>query len=506
MKLKLTVAALMLGTALVGCTSEQAPLTDNGTGTTGGTTTGGNTGTGGTTTGGTTTTGGGTTGGQTIAPTATARSFTDLGNTPLNVTAANGLLQGNSGATVTVVSPTTKGGTVTVNADGSFTYTPAANFTGTDTFSYTLTNSAGSSSAIVTITIAGVGFYVNNQAAAPGQGTFAAPFPTLAQAVAAAGSQSGAQLVVFQGDGTSNGYNTAVTLQANQSLVGGNATAQPTMTGPINFSGNNTLQNIRIVGATGNAVNASGTVNGTISGVPFTNTTGNAVSLSNATGAFTLTNLTVQNDTISALDASGSSGSLTWSVTNSTFNNVTLGGVFANATSSRVLTSNVNGCSFVKVGTPFSGVTNTTGTRISFTYSNNTDTKGGAFQGIFFLNEGTSTLAGDILNNTITGHASDGIELQTGGNATTLVRLNNNILTGNQAGSGFAATANFASSCLVALSLQNNTSDTYNFQQVAPAVFRVEQLSLFATTSQNVGTVSTIGTIQDVAANSQGIP
>ena len=35
---------------------------------------------------------------------------------------------------------TTQGGTVTLNADGSFTYNPAAAFTGVDTFTYTATN------------------------------------------------------------------------------------------------------------------------------------------------------------------------------------------------------------------------------------------------------------------------------------------------------------------------------------------------------------------------------
>ena len=45
-------------------------------------------------------------------------------------------------------------GTVTLNADGSFTYTPTGGFVGVDTFTYSASNSAGVSPATtVTITV-----------------------------------------------------------------------------------------------------------------------------------------------------------------------------------------------------------------------------------------------------------------------------------------------------------------------------------------------------------------
>ena len=44
-------------------------------------------------------------------------------------------------------------GTVTLNADGSFTYTPAADFNGTDSFTYTASNPNGGTSNIATVTI-----------------------------------------------------------------------------------------------------------------------------------------------------------------------------------------------------------------------------------------------------------------------------------------------------------------------------------------------------------------
>ena len=47
-------------------------------------------------------------------------------------------------------------GTVVVNADGSFTYTPDANFFGTDSFSYTVSDGTDTATATVTVTITSV--------------------------------------------------------------------------------------------------------------------------------------------------------------------------------------------------------------------------------------------------------------------------------------------------------------------------------------------------------------
>src|SRR5207248_929846 len=44
-------------------------------------------------------------------------------------------------------------GSVTVNADGSFTYTPAANYHGPDSFTYTVTDTAAGESATETVSI-----------------------------------------------------------------------------------------------------------------------------------------------------------------------------------------------------------------------------------------------------------------------------------------------------------------------------------------------------------------
>jgi large repetitive protein len=61
------------------------------------------------------------------------------------------------GDTLTVTSAAATHGSVVINPDGTITYTPAANFNGTDTITYTITDSqGGTSSAIVTVTVAPV--------------------------------------------------------------------------------------------------------------------------------------------------------------------------------------------------------------------------------------------------------------------------------------------------------------------------------------------------------------
>ena len=77
-------------------------------------------------------------------------------NTELSVQANNGLLQNDSPESVTVTSYTQPtNGKVTVNEDGSYTYKPNTDFSGTDSFTYTITDSVGTTaSATVTITVA----------------------------------------------------------------------------------------------------------------------------------------------------------------------------------------------------------------------------------------------------------------------------------------------------------------------------------------------------------------
>jgi len=91
------------------------------------------------------------------APVGGNKSYNATEDTPLSVTAASGVLQGASdpdgnAISAILVSNGTKG-TVTLNADGSFSYVPNANANGSDTFSYQVRDQYGALSSIYTATI-----------------------------------------------------------------------------------------------------------------------------------------------------------------------------------------------------------------------------------------------------------------------------------------------------------------------------------------------------------------
>ena len=79
-----------------------------------------------------------------VSPLAFADTFTTAKNTPLSV-GSPGVLTNDTGLPAPTAVPiaggaTTQGGTVTLSADGSFTYNPPVGFEGADTFTYTATN------------------------------------------------------------------------------------------------------------------------------------------------------------------------------------------------------------------------------------------------------------------------------------------------------------------------------------------------------------------------------
>jgi LysM repeat protein len=92
------------------------------------------------------------------APTATANSYTMDEDTILTVDVTTGILTNDTdpeGNPLTAqVVETTKNGVLSLNSNGSFTYTPNANFNGSDSFTYIATDgSLSSNTATVTITV-----------------------------------------------------------------------------------------------------------------------------------------------------------------------------------------------------------------------------------------------------------------------------------------------------------------------------------------------------------------
>jgi len=88
------------------------------------------------------------------SPVAGADSFTGPENTALTGTLAGNDTPSADGSSVWSLTTGAAHGTVVVNADGTYTYTPAAGYTGTDSFTYTITDAAGTTStASVTLTV-----------------------------------------------------------------------------------------------------------------------------------------------------------------------------------------------------------------------------------------------------------------------------------------------------------------------------------------------------------------
>ena len=64
-----------------------------------------------------------------------------------------GASTGSEQTSIGAATSTASGGSVQLNADGSFHYTPASSFSGSDSFKYTLANAGGTSRGTVTITV-----------------------------------------------------------------------------------------------------------------------------------------------------------------------------------------------------------------------------------------------------------------------------------------------------------------------------------------------------------------
>jgi|GEM_PF-2460722 len=89
----------------------------------------------------------------------------DNGTRTLSVSVSSGLLRNDSGQEITVTGYTQPTrGTVTVNADGSFEYVAPAGFSGTTTFTYTITDEFGQErTATVTIRVSSSGAAASSQ-------------------------------------------------------------------------------------------------------------------------------------------------------------------------------------------------------------------------------------------------------------------------------------------------------------------------------------------------------
>jgi VCBS repeat-containing protein len=269
---------------------------------------------------------------------------------------------------------TTLGGSATVDADGTFTYTPPTSTTSaSDTFTYTVTDGTASDTGTVTIALSGRVWYVDNTATAGGTGRSSDPFDTLAEGTSAAGS--GGTVYVHQGSGTT-GQNAGATLAANERLLGagvdlvvggdtlydGSIAQRPSIGNAggagVTLASGSTVQGLAISGTGGAAISGgSGVAGSTIADVALAGNAG-GLSLTSTSGTFTISDTTISTSGGTGLTAT-SAGTVNF--TSAGTISVTTSGARALIITGTALSGTIDGAT--TTGSATGGVTlqNTTG-------------------------------------------------------------------------------------------------------------------------------------------------
>ncbi|MCA9780818.1 MAG: cadherin-like domain-containing protein, partial [Candidatus Eremiobacteraeota bacterium] len=243
-----------------------------------------------------------------VAPVANSDIYPSVGNAPLSISAARGVFANDelNGGGIASFDTTATAGSVQLADDGSFTYEPPFGFTGRDTFTYTLSNSAGESTTTVTVQIENLAFFVDNTAPDGGNGSFNSRFNQMTQATAASGPND--FIAVFRGDGTSNGLAGPIELKDGQKLIGEGSgfTAEASLllqsdqvspqsilpagnpavlTGPILLADGNLVAGFQIDGSNADGIFGDSVDGATIENNEFLNYTESAVDFLNSSGS-----------------------------------------------------------------------------------------------------------------------------------------------------------------------------------------------------------------------------
>jgi hypothetical protein len=235
-------------------------------------------------------------------------------------------------------SPTAQGGTVTIAADGTFSYTSPAGFAGpTDSFTYTIADGGGlTGSATVTLTVAGLVWFIDRNAPPGGTGTQASPFDEIADVngPGGAGDPDGPNHIIYLHDrAAAIDYVLGLELEPGQQLVGsgvplvvGATTVLPATTPPtVEHAGGNaitlasgaTVSGLNIVAANNAAIFGTGALGTTnVSSVAITTSgSGAGLSLLNHSGTVTLAGSIAGTGSGAAALVDGGNGAVTLSST-----------------------------------------------------------------------------------------------------------------------------------------------------------------------------------------------
>ncbi|HEY3321173.1 MAG TPA: Ig-like domain-containing protein, partial [Planctomycetota bacterium] len=169
-------------------------------------------------------------------------------------------VNGNEQSTIGLSTLTSQGGSVQLYGNGSFRYVPLNNFTGSDTFKYTLTNTAGSRVATVTLTVAAS--LTPPTAASDSYSTNEdTPLTVPAQGVLANDTLNGANLTGFGASGGNEQTTLGSATPTAHGSVTLNADGSFTYTPASNFNGTDSFRYTITNGAGSSAATATITVN-----------------------------------------------------------------------------------------------------------------------------------------------------------------------------------------------------------------------------------------------------
>lgn len=315
----------------------------------------------------------------------------------------------------------TNGGTVAMESNGRFSYTPAADFSGVDTFTYTITDAGAdavpgnaddlTSTGTVTINVnAQKVWYVKNDAPGGGTGTSTSPFNTLLAAQTA--SDIGETIFVFFGNGTTSGQNAGITLKASQRFIGEGVQLDV----PVSVNGGPNPTVLRSAGSKPLITNTigDGVAVGNISGVSIRgfNIAGSVnavgVTFTAAGGGVTISNNTITGGTGNAIDVttSGAAAGGSATITNNVISGAGAEGIDINANGTGTLTVDVNTNTLNAIGNAFDLSENGGVCNLNFSSNTNIISANAAGSAVNILRvAGTTTVTG-FANNQVSGNSA----------------------------------------------------------------------------------------------------
>lgn len=367
---------------------------------------------------------------ENTAPTVNNETIEWVGNTQLVVTAAAAGLLGNDndgdGDGLTVTQASINSGAIVVNADGTYTYTPALGDTGaaSATISYTVSDGFETVDGTATVNLNELVWYVDNSGA-NGDGRSNTPFNNLADAETASGP--GDIIFVFAGSGTT-GQDAGITLKNNQQLLGNGVDFV------VNLGGNDTT----IVSANADPVitNTSGVAvnlndNATIAGLTIDEPSNDGISGS-PIDSLTLSDVTINADGNAAIDVGNNNpaADVTIDITNCTIDGTGTSGtprsgididLVGSTGGTGALVVDITGTTIVEASDAIlvnvDNTMGTGGTPNQITIDNNT-IEDFASEAVLIKNDGGTISQVNILNNTIdaqvngAGTSDEGIHVQ----------------------------------------------------------------------------------------------